>query len=70
MKTAYFFVAIVILFSCKFSNKNNQSDLNMEENNITENKLIVRHYIENVINTGNVNNISDYISPNYTEVFI
>lgn len=37
----------------------------MEENN----KLIVKNFIEKITNTGNVENIADYISPDYTEVF-
>lgn len=37
----------------------------MEKNN----KLVVKNFIEKVTNTGNVENISDYISPDYTEVF-
>ncbi|MFC2151467.1 ester cyclase [Bacteroidota bacterium] len=35
----------------------------------TNNKLIIRQYTEQVLNTGNVENISDFISPNYVEVF-
>lgn len=34
-----------------------------------ENKLVVKNFIEKVTNTGDVENISDYISPDYTEVF-
>ncbi|MFA5404400.1 MAG: ester cyclase [Ignavibacteria bacterium] len=34
-----------------------------------ENKLIVKNFIEKITNTGNVENIADYISPDYTEVF-
>ncbi len=36
---------------------------------LENNKLIVRKYIEEVINTGNVDKIGNYISPDYTEVF-
>lgn len=35
----------------------------------TENKLIVRKYTEEVINTGKTDCISNYISKDYTEVF-
>ena len=34
-----------------------------------ENKLLVRRYIDEVINTGNVDLIEQFISPDYTEVF-
>lgn len=34
-----------------------------------DNKLIVRNFMEKITNTGNVENIADYISPDYTEVF-
>jgi predicted ester cyclase len=34
-----------------------------------ENKLIVKDFIEKITNTGNVESIADYISPDYTEVF-
>lgn len=34
-----------------------------------DNKLIVKNFIEKITNTGNVENIADYISPDYTEVF-
>lgn len=33
-----------------------------------ENKIIVRKYIEDIINTGKVQDIGNYISPNYEEV--
>lgn len=33
-----------------------------------ENKLLIRRYIEEVINTGNIDNIEDFISPNYKEI--
>jgi steroid delta-isomerase-like uncharacterized protein len=33
-----------------------------------ENKKIVREYIENIINTGNVDRIDSYISEDFTEV--
>jgi predicted ester cyclase len=36
---------------------------------LENNKVIVRKYIEEVINTGNTDNIENYISPDYTEVF-
>lgn len=32
------------------------------------NKLLVRRFIEEVINTGNVERIAEFISPDYTEV--
>lgn len=32
-----------------------------------ENKLIVRRYIEEVVNTGNVDGIARFISPDYVE---
>ena len=35
----------------------------------TENKLLVKRYTEEVINTGNIENISEFISPDYVEVF-
>ncbi|MGA2623288.1 MAG: ester cyclase [Bacteroidota bacterium] len=35
----------------------------------SENKLIIQCYINEVINTGNVDNIEKYISPDYTEVY-
>jgi predicted ester cyclase len=35
---------------------------------IEKNKLLVRRYIEEVINTGNVDEIEQFISPNYVEV--
>lgn len=34
-----------------------------------DNKLLVRRYVEEVINTGNVQNICKYISPDYMEVY-
>jgi len=34
-----------------------------------DNKLLVRKYIEEVINTGNVNGIEKYVSSDYTEIF-
>ncbi len=36
---------------------------------INENKLIIRRYIEEVINTGNTGRIEQFISPDYTEIF-
>ena len=35
----------------------------------TDNKLLVRKYIEEVINTGRVDRIENYVSTEYTEVF-
>lgn len=35
----------------------------------TDNKSIVRQFIEQIINTGNVENIAGVISPDYVEVF-
>jgi predicted ester cyclase len=35
----------------------------------SNNKLIIRRYIDEVINTGNVDKIEDFISPDYTEVY-
>ena len=35
----------------------------------SDNKLIVREYVANVINTGNVVEIEKYVSADYTEVF-
>lgn len=35
----------------------------------TDNKLLIRKYIEEVINTGNVDEIEKYVSTDYTEVF-
>ena len=36
---------------------------------VIDNKLLVRRYIEDVINTGNVDEIEKYVSADYTEVF-
>ncbi len=33
------------------------------------NKAIIRHYIERIENTGDVSNIHEFISEDYTEVF-
>lgn len=33
------------------------------------NKMLVRRYIDEVINTGNVDRIDSFISPSYVEVF-
>jgi predicted ester cyclase len=33
------------------------------------NKKVVKSYTENIINTGNVSNISSFISPDYAEVY-
>jgi predicted ester cyclase len=35
---------------------------------IDKNKLLIRRYIEEVINTGNIDEIEKFISPNYVEV--
>ena len=35
---------------------------------IKENKSLVRRFYEKIVNTGNVDNIEDLISPEYTEV--
>lgn len=35
----------------------------------TDNKLLVRQYIDAIVNTGNVDRIADFLSPDYTEVF-
>lgn len=35
----------------------------------TDNKTIIRQYVEHVENTGDVSNIGEFISQNYTEVF-
>jgi predicted ester cyclase len=35
----------------------------------TDNKLLIRRYIEEVINTGNVETIEKYVSSDYTEIF-
>ena len=34
-----------------------------------ENKEIVKQYIENILNTGNADDLSTFISPHYTEVY-
>lgn len=34
---------------------------------VQNNKLLIREYIEKVVNTGNVNDIEKYISPDYYE---
>lgn len=34
-----------------------------------ENKRLVRRYIETVVNTGNVDEIAEFISPDYIEVY-
>ncbi len=34
-----------------------------------ENKLLVRRYVEEVVNTGDVGKLSEFISADYTEVF-
>ncbi|MGD0038622.1 MAG: ester cyclase [Bacteroidota bacterium] len=33
-----------------------------------ENKKIVKQYIENILNTGNAEDLSEFISPHYTEI--
>jgi predicted ester cyclase len=35
---------------------------------IEKNKQIIRHYIDEIINTGNVDEIAEFISPDYVEV--
>jgi predicted ester cyclase len=35
---------------------------------IDENKLLIRRFIEEIINTGNVDAIENFIAPDYTEV--
>lgn len=35
---------------------------------VDDNKLLVRRFIEEVINTGNVDKLEEIISPNYVEV--
>jgi len=35
----------------------------------SENKRLIRRYYEEVVNTGNVEQIPDFISPGYTEVY-
>jgi predicted ester cyclase len=35
----------------------------------TDNKLLVQRYIEEVINTGNVDKIDQFVSPEYVEVY-
>jgi predicted ester cyclase len=35
---------------------------------IEDNKELIRKYIEEVINTGNINEMEKFISPNYTEI--
>jgi predicted ester cyclase len=34
-----------------------------------QNKLVVRRYIEEIVSTGNVDRISEFISPDYVEVY-
>jgi predicted ester cyclase len=41
----------------------------MDEKSIIDNKFIVREYIEKIVNTGNIEHISDFISSDYVEVF-
>jgi predicted ester cyclase len=36
---------------------------------IEENKLLVRRYMDEVVNTGDVGRLADFISPDYVEVF-
>jgi predicted ester cyclase len=36
---------------------------------VAENKLLVRRYYEEVVNTGNVDDIAEFISPDYVEVY-
>ncbi len=35
----------------------------------SDKKLIVKQYIEEVINKGNAEGVSDFISPQYTEIY-
>jgi predicted ester cyclase len=35
---------------------------------VDENKLLIRRFIDEIINTGNINEIEKFISPDYTEV--
>ncbi len=35
-----------------------------------QNKLVVRRYLEEVGNTGNVENIAEFIAPDYVEVYL
>ena len=35
---------------------------------VDDNKLLVRRYYEEVVNTGHVNGLADFISPEYVEV--
>ncbi len=35
---------------------------------LEENKTVVRRYLEEVVNTGNVDRLADYIAPGYVEV--
>jgi predicted ester cyclase len=36
---------------------------------VDDNKNLIRRYIEEVVNTGNINGIEQFISSNYTEVY-
>jgi predicted ester cyclase len=36
---------------------------------VNDNKLLIRKYIEEVINTGNVDKMEEYVSEDYTEIF-
>ncbi len=36
---------------------------------VEENKLVVKQYIEEVLNTGDVSRLEQFISPDYTEVY-
>jgi hypothetical protein len=35
----------------------------------SDNKLLIRRYINEVVNTGNVDQIDEFISPEYVEVY-
>lgn len=35
-----------------------------------QNKLVVRRFMEEVVNTGHVDRLADFISPDYVEVFL
>ncbi|MFN7117681.1 MAG: ester cyclase [Saprospiraceae bacterium] len=34
-----------------------------------QNKQVVKHYIETIVNTGNIDKIADFIAPDYEEVY-
>ena len=43
--------------------------MNKDKGSISDNKALVRDYIEKIVNTGDTEHTSDFISPSYTEVF-